>query len=517
MTHTISDQLLGQCSDFITLRFGLHFPKKRWRDLERGLVRAARELGFTDADSCIRRLVTEQLTKEQAGALVCHLTIGETYFFREKKCFEALQTHILPAFIDSRRGREQRLRVWCAGCSTGEEPYSVAILLQRMITDLAKWNITILATDINPSSLRKGTHGEYGDWSFRDTPRWVKEKYFTTNSEGRRVISDAVRKMVTFAPLNLARDPYPALTNNTNAMDVIFCRNVLMYFAPEQIRGVIDKFRHSLVDGGWLIVSPCETSHELFAEFSTVQLNGTIFYRKDDHQEESLPAPILQKGEIISPATLSQMREVTPPIPLLQRGEVSTFPATAPNPVQDAPPVSQYDEALLSYHRGEYADAAAKLAGFLTNIPQGEASPAFGEAAALLTQTYANQGNLTLALEWSEKAVAADRLNPRPYYLQATIFQEKGADDAAIVSLKRAIYLDHGFVLAHFALANLTLRRGKPKEAARHLKNAASLLHAYGDEDTLPGSEGMSSRRFAEIIAATRESIEAGKGQKAKG
>jgi chemotaxis protein methyltransferase CheR len=130
----------------------------------------------------------------------------------------------------------------------------------------------------------------------------------------------------------------------------------------------------------------------------------------------------------------------------------------------------------------------------------------------LLTQAYANHGNLTSALEWSEKAVAADRLNPRPYYLRATICQEMGSDDAAIVSLKRAIYLDQEFILAHFALANLTLRGGKPKEAARHLKNAASLLHTYGDDDILPGSEGMSARRLAEIIATTREGIEAGKG-----
>ncbi|HEX2767686.1 MAG TPA: CheR family methyltransferase [Geobacteraceae bacterium] len=521
MTHTISDQLLAQCSEFITLRFGLHYPKKRWRDLERGLIRAARDLGFTDAESCLRRLVTARLTKEQAEALVCHLTIGETYFFREKKCFEALQMHIFPALIDSRRGREQRLRVWCAGCSTGEEPYSVAILLHRMIADLAKWNVTILATDLNPASLRKGAHGEYGDWSFRDTPRWLKEKYFTTSSEGRRVISETIRKMVTFAPLNLAQDPYPALANNTNAMDVIFCRNVLMYFAPEQIKGSIDRFRHSLVDGGWLIVSPCETSHVLFAGYSTVQLNNTIFYRKDDHQRESPRAPLLQRGEIIAPLSEATGNDKCLPAikqsPPLAKGDLGGFTAAPPNLVQDAPPVSPYEGALLSYRRGEYAEAAAKLAEFLTNLPKGEASPVYGEAAVLLTQAYANQGNLTLALEWSENAIAADRLNPRPYYLQAIIFQEKGADDAAIVSLKRAIYLDHGFVLAHFALANLTLRRGKPKEAARHLKNAASLLHDYGDDDILPVSEGMSARRLAEIIAATREGIEAGKGQNAKG
>jgi chemotaxis protein methyltransferase CheR len=176
--------------------------------------------------------------------------------------------------------------------------------------------------------------------------------------------------------------------------------------------------------------------------------------------------------------------------------------------------ISPYDEALLCYNRGEYDEATAILSAYLAGTP---ATTFFAEAAALLAQTLANRGNFQLALEWSEKAVAADKLNPRPYYLQATIFQEQGVDDAAAVSLRTAIYLDHGFVLAHFALANLAMRRGKRKEAARHLENAASLLHAYGDDDILQGSDGMSARRLAEIISATREGIGAGKGQKTKG
>jgi chemotaxis protein methyltransferase CheR len=389
-------------------------------------------------------------------------------------------------------------------------------MLHRLIADLADWNITILATDINPASLRKGIHGEYGEWSFRDAPRWLKEMYFTTKREGRHVIAETIRKMVTFAPLNLAQDPYPALSNNTNAMDVIFCRNVLMYFAPEQIKEVVDKFHHSLVDGGWLIVSPCETSHNLFAGFSAEQLNDAILYRKEDpHKEKQAPFFVMEGGIEESP----DLQTVTSAPALFPQWEAdgNAYPLTTPNPVQEALIVGSYEEALLNFSRGEYAETASKLSGFLASIPHGPYPLFYREAAVLLTQAYANQGNLAQALEWSEKALAADRLNPQPYYLQATIFQEQGSDEAAIVSLKKAIYLDHGFVLAHFALANLSLRQGKTKEAARHLENAASFLHDYADDDILPGSEGMSARRFAEIIASTLDGIEAGRGQKAKG
>ncbi|HLO25677.1 MAG TPA: protein-glutamate O-methyltransferase CheR, partial [Geobacteraceae bacterium] len=289
MTHRISDQLLAKCSDFITTRFGLHFPKKRWRDLERGILCAAGELGFTDTADCIRWLISAELTRDQLDTLAGCLTIGETYFFRERNSFDALEKDILPALLSSRRGKDQRLRIWSAGCSTGEEPYSIAIMLHRMIADLPKWNITILATDINPASLRKAGRGEYGDWSFRGVPDGIKAKYFTSTQEGKFAISDVIKKMVTFAPLNLAEDPYPSLVNNTNALDLILCRNVLMYFSSRQMKTVLGKFYHSLVTGGWLVVSPCETSHTLFSEYASVPFHNVLFYRKGHEKAASVP------------------------------------------------------------------------------------------------------------------------------------------------------------------------------------------------------------------------------------
>ncbi len=469
MKQRLSEKSLGQCGEFISRRFGLHFPKKRWRDLERGIIGAAGDLGLDEVEPYVKRLIAAQLTKDETSALLCRLTIGETYFFRENNCFEALRTQILPPLITSRRLGEKRLRIWCAGCSTGEEPYSVAMLLHGMIADLAQWNLTILATDINPASLRKGAKGEYGDWSFRDTPAWVRERYFKANNEGRLVRSAAIRKMVTFAPLNLCQDPYPALANNTNAMDIIFCRNVMMYFAPERVREVIAGLRRCLVAGGWLIVSPCETSHTLFDGFAPVRLGGSLFYRRDEEKSPLSPLPQWESAAPLSPAT----------------GTVTAKGADTQNLTFPSPPLSQSGDTTATGH-GEEEPAA----------PAGD--------PLLMAHSFANRGDLRTALEWSEKAIAADRLNPMGHYLQATIFQERGDDEAAAVSLKRAIYLDQGFVIAHFALANLALRRGRKKEAARHLANAASLLQAFGNDDILPGSEGMSARRLAEIIAAMR-------------
>ena len=177
-------------------------------------------------------LSSEPPSRNQIEILASYLTIGETYFFREKQTFEILEERILADLIKTRRQNERRLRIWSAGCCTGEEPYSIAMLLSKMLPDLKDWNISILATDINPRFLHKASEGVYSKWSFRDCPQGVKERYFRKAKEDRLEILPDIKKMVTFSYLNLVEDSYPSLSNCTNAMDVIFCRNVLMYFAP---------------------------------------------------------------------------------------------------------------------------------------------------------------------------------------------------------------------------------------------------------------------------------------------
>ncbi len=179
MPTSVSDATLEQLSELVAEQMGLYFPKERWHDFERGIRSAAKEFGFKDSESCLQHLLSSSLSKSQIEILASHLTIGETYFFREKKSFEALEEHILPELIRSRSGKEKRLRIWSAGCCTGEEPYSIAISIHKLLPDWKDWNITILATDINPNFLRKASQAEYTEWSFRGTPTWLKERYFS--------------------------------------------------------------------------------------------------------------------------------------------------------------------------------------------------------------------------------------------------------------------------------------------------------------------------------------------------
>jgi chemotaxis protein methyltransferase CheR len=462
VTRTISDRQLGQLSDFVADRLGLSFPPDRWTDLERGILSATPELNFPDSEPFIHWLLSSALSRNQIEILASHLTVGETYFYRDGKAFKALENRVLPSLIRAKEKSDKRLRIWSAGCCTGEEAYTIAIVVSRAIPDPKDWSLTILATDINPRFLKKASKGLYGEWSFRDCPAWIREQYFTGAGGGLFQLRPEIIKMVRFAYVNLAEDTYPSLLNGTNAMDIIFCRNVLMYFTFDHMRKVVMNFHRSLVEGGWIFVSPGEVSHVLFPQFVIESDNGTILYRKEDGR--SIPAEVPMEVEAQASAKESSL-------------------GAMPESIRENPlPASLKPE--------EGAGAGGK-------------KPV--EAMALLARASANQGKLEEAREWCEKAMAADRLDPELQYLRAMILQEQGQTDEAVVSLKRALYLDRNFTLAHFALGSLARMKGKRKDAVRHFKIALSILAACPREQIVPASEGMTAARLREIVESTLE------------
>ena len=478
----LPDALLSRLSDFVEAQLGLHFPKERWRDLERGIAAASRESGYSEAEVFIHWLLSAPLTRTQIEGLASHLTVGETYFFREKRSLDILEQQILPELLRARAETERHVRIWSAGCCSGEEPYSIAMLLDRLIPDFEKWNLTILATDINPRFLRRAAQVIYGAWSFRDTPAWIREQYFDRLQDGRFEIQPRIRRMVTFSYLNLAEDAYPSLVNNTNAMDVILCRNVLMYFAEGRARKVVDKLQRSLVDGGWLITSPTETSNAQFSAFTAVEFPGAFLYRKMAaggprttavghqapwHEEEAAAAHAPAPAEPSVPAAFGVARSAFAPEVLRQAGGEQ---------------VKEVEDADAREH--EERDAPRRRA-----------------------RVCADEGSLAEAIEWCEKAIAADKLNPAHYYLLAAIEQERGQSETAERSLGRALYLEPDFALAHFALGNLCLSGGRRREARRHFGNALTLLRACPADAVLPEADGLSAGRLAEIIASVQASL----------
>jgi chemotaxis protein methyltransferase CheR len=424
---------------------GLHFPPARSADLERGITAAARAFGQPDALACARWLLTVPWTRQHVDVLARCLAVGETYFFRDRAAFEALETQILPPLLEA-RAAVRRLRIWSAGCSTGEEPYSIAMLLERAIPDIEAWNVAILATDIDPQALAKAAHGVYGEWSFREMPPNAREACFSRDARGRWEIAPRLRRRVEWRCLNLVREPFPSIENGTNAMDVIFCRNVLMYFEPERARQVMGKLAHSLRDDGWLFVNPVEVPHVSLPGLVPVHLDGAIVHRKRDAfpaQVASTPAP---------PPEAPSTRYVPPTAP-----QIVMQPEPAPDP-----------------------DALSRRA-----------------------RECANRGELEEARAWCERAVAADKLNAHSHYLLASVLQELRLADAAASALRRTLYLEPRHVLAHYALGHLSRRQGRVLESARHFRNALRAIDAWAPDEAAREFDGMDVMRLAEVIRAS--------------
>jgi chemotaxis protein methyltransferase CheR len=451
----------SRVSDYIASAMGLHFPGERLQDLKRGLSGAAAEFGFDDAAACADWMLTAPLSPADLHVLAGHLTIGETYFFRDEKLFDALAGTVLPALLRAREGKEQRLRLWSAGCCTGEEAYSLAILLHQLIPDLARWHVSILATDINIRFLRKAAAGAYGEWSFRNAPAGFKERWFQRTADGQYLLVPEVKRLVTFAPSNLVEDAFPALATDTNAMDLILCRNVLMYFTPAQASKVVGKLHRALVGDGWLAVSPSEASRELFPQFAIRNFPGVILFNKAVTAGGRLafdtPAPWMPPPPSVEPAAL----ELPTAEPTLDT--TASTPALAPP--APAPSDSQAPRALLL------------------------------EARAL-----ANEGRLTEALAACDRWIAADKIDAAGHYLRALVLLELGDADAANGSLQRTLYLNPNLVAAHFTLGNLARGRGLDAQADRHFRNALHLLARHRSDDPVPESDGLTAGRFGEII-----------------
>lgn len=493
--RVLPDALLSAISEFMGAQLGLYFPRERWDDLERGISAAARDFDLPDPQACVRWLLSGPLTRNHIEVLASHLTVGETYFFREQQSLEVLEREILPELLRARSDGERRLRVWSAGCSTGEEAYSIAMLLDRLIPDPEAWNVTILASDINARSLSKAAAGVYGEWSFRGAPEWIKPRYFKPLENGRFELQPHIRSRVTFSHLNLADDIYPSLLNNTNAMDVILCRNVLMYFASHQARKVIQNLHHVLVEGGWLVVSPSEASHVLFSQFDLVNFPGVILYQKNDTKLRTKRTPVLlgEQAEIVQPTI-----KIPLPSPPPAQAAVPKEMPSAPASEEPAPetPRTLYAAAESLYQQGRYAEAADTILAVLTrHAPE---SAAF----SLLARTRANQGNLPDALSWCDRWIAADKLEPAARYLRAVVLLEQGDAEQARASLQQAVYLQPDFVLAHFALGNLARGRSKMDEADKHFANALRLLRSHQANDLLPESDGLTAGRLTEIITS---------------
>lgn len=272
----LSDTEYRMFSELLRRRCGLHFgPDSRFL-LEKRLARRLRELEMHSFAAYHYRIRSAAPHDEEFAQLIDELTTNETYFFRERSQLRALIGEILPEIQAGRQeGRHRPISVWSAGCSSGEEPYSIVILALEAGMCPGR-DLHVYASDISRRMLRKARRGDYREGSFRETEPFLRKKYFS-EKDGVWRISDDVKKHVDFIHLNLVDRTKIALLGS---MDVILCRNVIIYFNSETKREVIQTFHEKLRPGGHLLLGHSESLINLSNSFSLRHLRNDLVYRR---------------------------------------------------------------------------------------------------------------------------------------------------------------------------------------------------------------------------------------------
>lgn len=424
-------------AELLAARYGLLFAGHNVDLLERGLVRLADSLGLSLEVLC-SRLATDDPKAELWQRLIGTVTVNETYLYRHP---EQLQL-VLQRLVPERLGTGQRsLRAWSAGCATGEEAYSLAMVMRYAAPGC---EISVLGTDISEPALAVAQRGKYGPNSLREPiPPLLQQAYLLPSTDGSVEVSLSIRELVEFRRVNLI-DP-EHLATVPSGFDIIFCRNVLIYFTPEHSRQVLMMLRDHLADGGVLVLTALD-------------------------QREKIPGlePLVLDG-----------------VPVLRRSEPPRVP---PLPSRREPPTATSASA-----------SSSQLRLSVLSIDLAE--------RAAEVKAAADQGDLARATQLARRLLQSDR-TPEALHLLAMILSEQGKHAEAEQLLLEALKSSPSYVLGHLSLGLLDRPQHQRWRGAQHLQTVITLLKQRADDEILHGPEPLQvamARRLASAGLANLE------------
>ncbi|WP_338023559.1 CheR family methyltransferase [Archangium primigenium] len=424
---------LARFSALVEQRLGLHFEKGQWRELEPLLTERSARSGV---EGYLALLDTPGAQAEWK-TLAERLTVNETYFLRHPAQLEALVSQVLPSF--SRQ--TPHLRVLCAGCSTGEEPYSVALMSrERGLVDPAR--LRVLGIDVNPRVLLHARRACYSPWSLRSVPEPSRERWFQRSKEGF-TLKEHLREQVTFEERNLLQDA-PSFWA-PGSFHAILCRNVIIYFPPEVSRKIIARMARALVPGGYLFLGPSETMRGLSDEFELLRSGDAFYYRLKTPGAAAVPAPI---GMPVTPS------QVTLP----------SLSAPPPPPV----PVDGLEEVLMALEAERYEEAWTRL----NALPEGSRP----QGELLRAVLHLNAGRFAEAERAGRQLLSVGSTEASAHFLLGVCLEQSGDDAGARSRYAAAARVDPTFALGHLRQGTLARRAGDVAEARVALRMAVSLL-----------------------------------------
>ena len=464
------------------------------------------------------QLLNSDKNKPECQEFVSSITTGETYFFRDKGQFSLLKNYLLPELIEKQM-KDKTLKIWSAGCSTGEEAYSITILLNELIKNppespffkgghteipplvngdiqkspplvkggeggLAGWDILILGTDINEAAIKKARLGFYRDWSFRMVSEDVKKQWFRKVKDGWK-IDKGIIEMVNFEHIDLINDDYPDYKSMLHDMDLILCRNVFIYFIPDVVSRVILKLNETLNDGGYLMTGHAELPQQAIANLRPKVFPESVVYKKSSElgvRSEELKSRS-QRVEVRSQKLEAKIPQI-PFIPVTQR--------------ENRTPQSIMSEAKELYNKGNYTLTIEKLEYILLTNPE------YFDAHRLIGQTYANIGEYEKAESHLKKAIEIDKFNAEPYYLLAQISRENGRLEDEEEMLKKVIYLNPSHIPAYLEMGVIYEGKGDREMAFKMRNSALNLLKKLPSDERI---EPYTELTIEELIMHVEEMI----------
>jgi chemotaxis protein methyltransferase CheR len=412
--------------------------------------------------------VVEATGSTERQHLLDEVTIQETHFFRNPPQVRALRAYVVPQLVRTAAAADRRLRIWSAGCSTGEEAYTVAMLLRELLPSTEGWDVKVLATDVSARALDAARTGRYGTRAVQMATSEELGRFFVPLDDGRFEVRPEVRDLVEFRHHNLVTEPAPF--GPDERLDLVLCRNVTIYFGRDTTRALMSRLHAALRDGGYLFLGHSETLWQISDEFRLVSLgsgeSAAFVYRRLDPPRDGAPTERRQvlPDRRTEEELLSAAERRTGP---RRAGEVPAFPPPARDTAESAPAEREPDAeperdvlrpARLALTEARY-DAAARLAGQVA------------VRNPLYTPAHRLRGEALVAL---------------------------GQDDEALVALRKAIYLDPEDGMAHFLLAGALARLGDTAAAVREYGAAAGVLRRRPRGVPAPELDG---RDVEELVA----------------
>jgi chemotaxis protein methyltransferase CheR len=450
----LSSEDFGLFQELLIEACGLQFEEDRNQSLHFALWQRLQHRGYDSYQEYYNLLKFHPQGRLEIRELLDLITIGETYFFRNKAQFNVLMRFVLPEIIQRKLySRDKSIRIWSAGCSRGDEAYSIAIAMMEVLPSYKEWSISILGTDINRNGLACAKEATYGEKDISHLPKEYLDKYFKIQSSTYLLNSD-VRELVQFEYHNLVKDLY--LDERIQNTDLIFCRNVTIYFNCQTTQRVIENFYNCLAEKGYLFLGHTETLWQIANKFERVEFPQTFIYRKRISAiQEDVTKPFIAIPEI----NIEDLTSVKEPVT-----EKGFFLQEQKSGLQEKPKLlgqiaTPFDQASLSSPNNIIAQDRDQILTCLTN-------------ATIL----ANEAKYKEAADILAKVIEEDNLSVEAYYLLGVLSYKSGDFKKAETQFRKVIYADPDSVLAYFNLGNIYLYQRKFSGADREFRNAIRLL-----------------------------------------